>query len=129
MEVVSSLPSYVCGERKEVPHARARSPRHASPRLAGPGRAMGAGARRAREWSAEIRPLALRGRGFLLPFQFLFGYLAFKSARYFWNPKRFRSRSRREIVGFPIYATYRPLPETHLFELGFLPLLAAAPPP
>jgi hypothetical protein len=34
-------------------------------RLAWPGRggAKGAGARHAREWSAEIRPLALRGRG------------------------------------------------------------------
>jgi hypothetical protein len=45
-------------------HARARSPR-----LAG---AKGAGARHASEWSTEIRPLALRGRGFLLPFDFLF---------------------------------------------------------
>jgi hypothetical protein len=42
-------------------------------RLVGPGRAgaKGAGARHAREWSAEIRPLALRGRDFLLPFEFL----------------------------------------------------------
>jgi hypothetical protein len=47
-----------CGE----PHARALA------RLAGP---KGAGARHAREWSAEIRPLALRGRGYLLPFGFL----------------------------------------------------------
>jgi hypothetical protein len=45
-------------------HTRARS--LASPRLAWPGR--GAGARHAREWSAEIRPLALRGRDYLLPF-------------------------------------------------------------
>jgi hypothetical protein len=52
-------------------HARALA------RLAWPGRAgaKGAGARHARDWSAEIRPLALRGRGFLLPFDFL-GYLA-----------------------------------------------------
>jgi hypothetical protein len=35
-----------------------------SPRLAWPGW----GARHAREWSAEIRPLALRGRGYLLSF-------------------------------------------------------------
>jgi hypothetical protein len=39
--------------------------------LARLGGAKGAGARHAREWSAEIRPLALRGRGFLLPFEFL----------------------------------------------------------
>jgi hypothetical protein len=45
-----------------------------SPRRGG---AKGAGARHAREWSVEIRPLALRGRGFLLPFEF-FGYLAVK---------------------------------------------------
>ena len=46
-------------------HTRARS-------LAWPGLAWakGAGARHAREWSAEIRPLALRGRGYLLPFDF-----------------------------------------------------------
>jgi uncharacterized RDD family membrane protein YckC len=42
-------------------------------RARSPGR--GAGARHAREWSAEIQPLALWGRGFLLPFDF-FGYLA-----------------------------------------------------
>jgi hypothetical protein len=41
-------------------HTRARS-------LAGAGAGAG-GARHAREWSAEIRPLALRGRGYLLPF-------------------------------------------------------------
>jgi hypothetical protein len=41
-------------------------------RLAGP---KGAGARHAREWSAEIRPLALRGRDFLLPFDFLVTWL------------------------------------------------------
>jgi hypothetical protein len=40
-----------------------------------PGRAGGAGARHAREWSAEIRPLALRGRGYLLPFDFLVSWL------------------------------------------------------
>jgi hypothetical protein len=46
-------------------------------RLAWPGLAWakGAGARHAREWSAEIRPLALRGRGFLLPFEFLVTWL------------------------------------------------------
>jgi hypothetical protein len=42
-------------------------------RLAGAGR--GAGARHVREWSAEIRPFALRGRGFLLPFEFLVTWL------------------------------------------------------
>jgi hypothetical protein len=51
-------------------HARARARS-----LASPGLAKGAGARHAREWSAEIRPLALRGRGYLLPFDF-FGSLA-----------------------------------------------------
>ena len=47
-------------------HTRARS-------LTWPGRAgaKDAGARHAREWYAEIRPLALRGRGFFLPFDFL----------------------------------------------------------
>jgi hypothetical protein len=43
--------------------ALARSPGRAGPK--------GAGARHAREWSAEIRPLALRGRGYLLSFGFL----------------------------------------------------------
>jgi hypothetical protein len=37
--------------------------------------AKGAGARHAREWSAEIWPLALRGCGFLLPFEFLVTWL------------------------------------------------------
>jgi hypothetical protein len=48
-----------------------------APALASPGRggAKGAGARHAREWSAEIRPLALRGRVFLLPFDFLVTWL------------------------------------------------------
>ena len=57
--------------------ARARSPRLAWPGLAGAGRggAKGAGAQHVREWSAEIRPLALRGRGFLLPFEFLVTWL------------------------------------------------------
>jgi hypothetical protein len=48
-----------CGE----PRARARSP------------GRGAGAWHAREWSTKIRPLALRGRDFLLPFYFLVGWL------------------------------------------------------
>jgi hypothetical protein len=39
------------------------------------GGAKGAGARHAREWSAEIRLLALRGRDFLLPFYFLVAWL------------------------------------------------------
>ena len=54
--------------------ARARSPGLA---WAGRGRAKGAGSRHTREWSIEIRPLALWGRGFLLPFEF-FGYLPVK---------------------------------------------------
>jgi hypothetical protein len=44
---------------------------------AGRGGAKGSGARHAREWPAEIRPLALRGRDFLLPFEF-FGYFTVK---------------------------------------------------
>jgi hypothetical protein len=52
--------------------ARARSPRLAG---AGRGGAKGAGARHAREWSTEIWPLALRGRSFLLPFDFLVTWL------------------------------------------------------
>jgi uncharacterized RDD family membrane protein YckC len=58
---------------------RATCARARSPRLAWPGRggAKGAGARHVREWSAEIRPLALWGRGFLLSFE-LFGCLAVK---------------------------------------------------
>jgi hypothetical protein len=47
-----------CGE----PHARS---------LARPG----AGARHAREWSAKIQSLALRGCGFLLPVDFLVTWL------------------------------------------------------
>ena len=61
-------------------HTRARS--LASPRLAWPGRARpgrggakGAGARHAREWFAKIWPLALRGRGYLLLFDFLVSWL------------------------------------------------------
>jgi hypothetical protein len=64
----ATLTHQVMDERRECgePHARASS-------LASPGRggAKGAGARHAREWSAEIRPLALRGRGYLLSFDFL----------------------------------------------------------
>jgi hypothetical protein len=44
-------------------------------RLASPGRGGVKGARHAREWSAEIRPLALQGRGYLLPFDFLVSWL------------------------------------------------------
>jgi hypothetical protein len=54
-------------------HTRARS--LASPGLDEARRGEAKGARHAREWSAEIRPLALRGRGYLLPFDF-FGFLA-----------------------------------------------------
>jgi hypothetical protein len=50
-------------------HTRARA------RWPGQAGAEGAGARHAREWSAEIRPLALWGRGFLLPFEFLVAWL------------------------------------------------------
>jgi hypothetical protein len=69
----ATLTHQVMDERRECgePHARALA------RLAGPGRggAKGAGARHAREWSAEIRPLALRGRGYLLSFDFLVSWL------------------------------------------------------
>ena len=53
-------------------HTRARSPRLAWP---GWGGAKGTGARHVREWSAEIQSLALRGRGFLLPSEFLVTWL------------------------------------------------------
>jgi hypothetical protein len=64
----ATLAHQVMDERRECgePHARALA------RLASP---KGAGARHAREWSAEIRPLALRGRGYLLPFDFLVSWL------------------------------------------------------
>jgi hypothetical protein len=70
----ATLTHQVMDERRECgePHAHTRS--LASSSLGG---AKGAGARHTREWSAEIRPLALRGRDFLLPFEF-FGYLAVK---------------------------------------------------
>jgi hypothetical protein len=59
----ATLTHQVMDERRECgePHARALA------RLAWPwrGGAKGAGARHAREWSAEIRPLALRGRAYL----------------------------------------------------------------
>jgi hypothetical protein len=66
----ATLTHQVMDERRECeePHARARS-------LAWPGLAKGAGARHAREWSAEIRPLALRRHGYLLPFEFLVSWL------------------------------------------------------
>jgi hypothetical protein len=71
MEV--TLTHQVMDERRECrePHARALT------RLAWPGRAgaKGAGARHAREWSTEIRPLAFRGRDYLLPFDFLVSWL------------------------------------------------------
>jgi hypothetical protein len=68
MEV--TLTHQVMDERRECGEPHARS-------LASPGRggAKGAGARHAREWSAEIRPLALRGRSYLLPFDFLVSWL------------------------------------------------------
>jgi hypothetical protein len=69
----ATLTHQVMDERRECgePHARALA------RLAWPGRggAKGAGARHAREWSTEIRPLALRGRGYLLLFDFLVSWL------------------------------------------------------
>ena len=41
----------------------------------GQGGAKGAGTRHAREWTVEIRPLTLRGCGYLLPFDFLVSWL------------------------------------------------------
>jgi hypothetical protein len=74
----ATLTHQVMDERRECgePHARALA-RLASPGRAGAGqgRAKGADARHAREWSAEIWPLALRGRGYLLPFDFLVSWL------------------------------------------------------
>jgi hypothetical protein len=71
MEV--TLTHQVMNERRECgePHERALA------RLGGAGRggAKGAGARHAREWSAEIWPLALQGRSYLLPFDFLVSWL------------------------------------------------------
>ena len=67
-EAILTSSSYVCGERKKTPHARACLAR------AGAG-AKYAGTRRPREWSAEIRLLALRGRNFLLLFYFLVAWL------------------------------------------------------
>jgi hypothetical protein len=55
-------------------HTRALA-RLASPGRAGVGRGGTKGARHAREWSVEIRPLALRGRDYLLPFDFLVSWL------------------------------------------------------
>ena len=65
----ATLTHQVMDERRECgePHARALA------RLAWPG--LGAGTRHAREWSAEIRPLDLRGRGYLLLFDFLVSWL------------------------------------------------------
>jgi hypothetical protein len=59
----ATLTHQVMDERRECgePHARARSP----------GRVGAKGARHAREWSVEIRLLALRGRDYLLSFDFL----------------------------------------------------------
>jgi hypothetical protein len=67
----ATLTHQVMDERRECgePHARALA------RLASPGRGGAKGARHAREWSAEIRPLALRGRDYLLPVDFLVSWL------------------------------------------------------
>jgi hypothetical protein len=71
----ATLTHQVMDERRECgePHARSL----ASPRLAEAGRggAKDVRARYAREWSAEIRPLTLRGCDFLLPFKFLVTWL------------------------------------------------------
>jgi hypothetical protein len=66
----ATLTHQVMDERRESVESHTRACR--SPGLAG---AKGAGARHAREWSTEIRPLALRGRDYLLPFDFLVSWL------------------------------------------------------
>ena len=77
-EDILASSSYVCGERKGTLHARAHSPRRAGP---GRGGVKYAGTRHPREWSAEIRLLALLGAW--LPFTvFIFGCLAVRFARY-----------------------------------------------
>ena len=48
---------------------------HVLARSSSPSGVKDAGTRHAREWSAKIRPLALRGRGYLLPFDFLVSLL------------------------------------------------------
>jgi hypothetical protein len=77
----ATLTHQVMDERRECgePHARALA-RLAWPGRAGPGPAprggvKDAGARHAREWFTEIRPLALLGRGYLLPFDSLVSWL------------------------------------------------------
>ena len=89
--------------RKGETHARARSPRLAGPGRAGRGgagrgvawrgvarrgEAMGAGARRAREWSAKIRPKASQVRGFLLPFIFCYEFVS--NTLFIERPSRLR---------------------------------------
>jgi hypothetical protein len=64
----ATLTHQVMDERRECGEPHARS-------LAWPGRGGAKGAQHAREWFAEIRPLTLRGRGFLLPFEFLVTWL------------------------------------------------------
>jgi hypothetical protein len=63
----ATLTHQVMDERRECGEPHVRSP--------GRGGAKGAGARHAREWSAKIRPFALQGRDFLLPFDFLVTWL------------------------------------------------------
>jgi hypothetical protein len=65
----TTLNHQVMDERRECGEPHAHSPSLAE------AKAKGAGARHAREWSAEIQPLALRGRSFLLPFYFLIAWL------------------------------------------------------
>jgi hypothetical protein len=72
MEV--TLTHQVMDERRECgePRAHARSSGLGQDR---PGRGEGRRGTTSREWSAEIRPLALRGRGYLLSFDFLVSWL------------------------------------------------------
>ena len=101
-EDILASSNYVCGERKGTLHARTHSPRRAGP---GRGGVKYAGTRHPREWSAEIRLLALWGRGFLLLFLFLVAWLL--GLRDMEGPVGFLIRLQREVVGSPIYTTYR----------------------
>jgi hypothetical protein len=112
-------------ERRECGEPRARALAClASP---GRGRAKGAGARHAREWSAEIRPLALRGAAIFCRsiFWFLGCYvpIAIKSqliARFSWADKT-RGRGLGPIKGARQPASLQIIP------ISLSPLFIAEP--
>ena len=88
----------MCVGREKELHTRSLA------RLAGLG-AKYTDTRRPREWSAEIRLLSLWGRNFLLLFYFLVAWLL--GLRDMEGPVGFLIRLQREVVGSPIYTTYR----------------------